>query len=217
MGTGQRTPVGGKSTEGGPSQIIGPISQGAHLHVDSRASRAQKRHSDASRTKAGARPAGDDPASADDDESLLGGARGQSVARNHRAISTIASTLVSDLTLFEAVSMEPRFFRRFVVEQDIPHVKVHRRTIAKLADVLAAFDRLAGISPAPSAESEWSAEDTIALACGSRGGNELRNAARSCRARSGRTAHAGARGRAATGRRRPTARRRDRANRSASS
>jgi hypothetical protein len=62
--------------------------------------------------------------------------------------------------------MEPRFFRRFVIEQDIPHVKVHRRTIAKVADVLAAFDRLAGISSAPSAESEWSAEDTILRAIG---------------------------------------------------
>jgi hypothetical protein len=56
-----------------------------------------------------------------------------------------------------------------VVEHSVPHVKLHRRTIAKVVDVLAAFDRLAGIEAAPTAES-WNAEDVIRLACGNRGG-----------------------------------------------
>jgi hypothetical protein len=67
------------------------------------------------------------------------------------------------------LGMPPRFFRLFVDEQDIPHVKVHRRTIVKVADVLAAFDRLAGVTSESSTAQEWSAEDTIRRAIGRAG------------------------------------------------
>jgi hypothetical protein len=117
-----------------------------------------------------ARRSGTSPPSDDDPYPLI--ALGQQAGRDRPRLVGIkapSAITVSDATCLAVLGMEPRFFRQFVRENLIPHIKVHRRTIAKVADVIAVFDRLAGIEAAPTAES-WNAEDVIRLACGNRGG-----------------------------------------------
>jgi hypothetical protein len=114
-------------------------------------------------------PDDDGPASDDDEESSIGGALGQQVGRDRPRLVGIpapSAITVSDRTSLAVCGMEPLFFRRFVVEHGVPNVKIHRRTIAKVVDVLAAFDRLAGIEAPTTAVSAWSAESVIVAACG---------------------------------------------------
>lgn len=150
------------------ARTIASPRQASPRAIESRAPRRREHRS--SGTSCGP-PDDDDPSSDDDDESSIGGATGQSVSRPRSSISSPAPITISDVTCLAVLGMEPRFFRRFVVEHSVPHVKLHRRTIAKVADILSAFDRLAGIAPATSAESGWSAESVVAAACGGlRGG-----------------------------------------------
>jgi hypothetical protein len=82
-----------------------------------------------------------------------------------RTPAPIATAIVvTDRTAKGMLDMSPRQFQAFLREQEIPHFKQGRRTIARLDRVLEVIDRLSTAC----ARAAWDEKEIIALAA--RGG-----------------------------------------------
>jgi hypothetical protein len=71
----------------------------------------------------------------------------------------VAPVTVTDRTSALVLGIEPRAYRAFVVRERIPHARLGRRIVARIEDILAALDRLAGkieppVAPFPDEEAE---------------------------------------------------------------
>lgn len=85
-----------------------------------------------------------------------------------RDTSTLAvhPVTVTDRTCAAVVGLEPRAFREAVARLKIPHAMLGRRMVVRVADFLAALDRVAAASadklPAPRVETLETAEGVLA-------------------------------------------------------
>jgi hypothetical protein len=79
----------------------------------------------------------------------------------------IVPVACSDLTAPIVFGLESRHYREFLVKNQVPFVRAGQRVIAKVADVVAALDRLAivqgtatAIAPADDDDTEHAAEES---------------------------------------------------------
>ncbi len=103
------------------------------------------------------------PADQARDEALRGQKKDSS---RSSGVEQLSPVVVSDLTALAVVGLTARQYRAFLREHEVPHAKVGRRTLARLADVLDALDRNSGRGATPA---RWNEEETIARAVGGRG------------------------------------------------